>query len=223
MSFALFAATAPGLEALTAAELRPLGARSIKAVPGGVEFEGPTELIWRSNLWLRTASRVLVRIGEFRAAAFYELERQGRKIAWDRYLDGGRPVRLSVTCRKSKLYHSGGVAERVLEAIERRVGALPGSEVSAKEDEEDDDTASAQRVFVRLFHDRCTVSLDSSGELLHRRGYRQALSRAPLRETLAAAMLLACDWKGDRCWIRCAAQGPSLSRPRCSRAGSPLE
>jgi len=194
-----FAATAPGLEALTAEELRALGAKPVKAEPGGVAFGGPEAMLLRANLWLRTASRVLVRIGQFRAAAFHELERHARKLPFERYLAPGEPVRLSVTCRKSRLYHSKAVAERVLDAIAHRVGSVGQSSVGAEDDDADTDTSEAgpQRLQVRFFHDVCTVSADSSGELLHRRGWRQAVAHAPLRENLAAAMLLGSGYRGQ--------------------------
>jgi putative N6-adenine-specific DNA methylase len=207
-----FAATAPGLEPLTAGELRALRVAKVEPEAGGVSFEASLEQLYAANLWLRTASRVLVRIADFRAQAFYELERHARKVSWERYLAPGASAKLSVTCRKSKLYHSGAVAERVLDAIERRV-KLAGAEVGGEEDEEEEGGGNAQQLFVRFFHDRCTLSADSSGELLHRRGYRQAVSRAPLRETLAAAMLLASGWKSE---------APLLD-PMCGSGTIPIE
>lgn len=195
-SLPFFAATAPGLEPFVAAELRALGAKTVEEDAGGVGFGGSHELLMKANLWLRTASRVLVRIAEFRAKAFYELERHAGKVAFEQYLRPGEPVAVNVTCRKSKLYHSAAVAERVLTAITARVGALGATRVKGADDEDETDEAPA-RVFVRFLHDECTLSVDSSGALLHRRGYRQAVTQAPLRETLAAAMLLASGWKGE--------------------------
>ena len=193
--FPIFAATAPGLEPLAAAELRALG---IQATPeqGGVAWEGSAEELYTANLWLRTASRVTVGAAEFRARTFFELERHARKIPWERWVAKGRAVRLRVTSRKSKLYHEGAIAERVLDAIERRVGGLGGAEV-ARDDEGDEDADEAQLFVVRFVRDGCIVRADASGALLHLRGYRQAVARAPLRETLAAAALLGSRWPGD--------------------------
>jgi putative N6-adenine-specific DNA methylase len=192
-----FAVTAPGLEAICAGEAATLGVRP-KIVEGGVAWRGSMESVALANLWLRTASRVLVRVAEFKASAFFELELAARRVAWDRFLTSGSTVRFRVTCRKSKLYHSAAVAQRLADAVMRRV---PGVKFETKKpaDPEDDDAESgpAQLFVVRLFHDMCTVSADTSGELLHRRGYRQQLAKAPLRETIAAAMLLAADWRGD--------------------------
>jgi putative N6-adenine-specific DNA methylase len=191
----IFAATAPGLEPLAAAELRALGIRAA-AEQGGVAWQGSAEELYTANLWLRTASRVTVGAAEFRARTFFELERHARKIPWERWVTRGRAVRLRVTSRKSKLYHEGAIAERVLDAIERRVGSLGGAEV-ARDDEGDDDAGDAQLFVVRFVRDGCIVRADASGALLHLRGYRQAVAKAPLRETLAAAMLLGSRWPGD--------------------------
>jgi putative N6-adenine-specific DNA methylase len=196
-----FAVTAPGLEPLCAAELKGLEVRC-RVEDGGVQWSGSLESIARANLWLRTASRVLVRVAEFRATAFYELELHAKRIAWDRFVTAGSTVEFRVTCRKSKLYHSDAVAQRFAQAIERR---LPGVRIanaktskSAADDDDDATENSDRQLFVvRFLHDVCTVSVDSSGPLLHRRGYRQQVAKAPLRETLAAAILLGADWNGD--------------------------
>src|SRR5687768_3174174 len=119
-----FAVTAPGLAPLAADELRALHIVPTGVEPGGVAFEATREKLWAANLWLRTASRVVVRTAEFRATAFHELERFARGIAWARWVDASRPVRLRVTCRKSRLYHSDAVAERVAGAIERAVAGV---------------------------------------------------------------------------------------------------
>ena len=188
-----FAVTAPGLAPLAAEELRALGLAVREVEPAGVAFDATQGELQRANLWLRTASRVIVRLAAFRATAFHELERHARQIPWERIVDAERPLRLRVTCRKSRLYHSDAVAERVAGAIEHRVGGVPRFERAADEEGEDEGD-DAQLFVVRFFHDRCTVSADSSGALLHRRGYRQAIAKAPLRETLASAMLLASGW-----------------------------
>jgi putative N6-adenine-specific DNA methylase len=166
---------------------------------GGVEFEGSLADVARANLHLRTATRVLVRLGDFHARALGELERRGRLLPWSRYLAPGQPVRLRVTSRKSRLYHQGAIAERLASAIAAESGAVP--EPRGGGDPDDESGADAQLIVVRMLRDECVVSLDSSGELLHRRGYRAgagAGGKAPLRETLAAAMLLASGWDPGR-------------------------
>jgi putative N6-adenine-specific DNA methylase len=191
-SFRAFAVTAPGLAPFAAAELRGLGIATGDPDPAGVPFQATSEELWAANLWLRTASRVVVRLADFHATAFHELERFARQVQWERVLVPGRPIRLRVTCRKSRLYHSDAVADRVAGAIDHRLGGVVVWE--AGDDEADAPADEAQLFTVRFVHDRCTISADCSGALLHRRGYREAIAKAPLRETLAAATLLAAGW-----------------------------
>jgi putative N6-adenine-specific DNA methylase len=200
-----FAITAPGLEPIAAAELDRLGiAATIER--GGVGWTGTLESVARANLWLRTASRVVVRAAEFRARTFHELERHASKLPWERFVAAGASARFRVTSRKSRLYHSDAVAQRLAAAAVTRVGVAPaidrlrdhGPAGTRGDDDgyDTDDDAAGQLFVVRMVRDVCTVSVDSSGALLHRRGYRQAVGKAPLRETIAAAMLLGSDWPG---------------------------
>ena len=204
-----FAVTAPGLEPICAAELERLQISAI-VEPGGVAWTGDLTSIARANLWLRTASRVIVRVAEFRARTFFELERHAKRIAWERFVSPGTPVEFRVTCRKSKLYHSGAVVQRFIEAMVRHVGEVEATHVA---DEEEESTNRRQLFVVRFLHDLCTVSVDSSGPLLHLRGYRQAVAKAPLRETLAAATLLGSGWSGTS----------SLVDPMCGSGTIPIE
>ncbi|MBK8048352.1 MAG: hypothetical protein IPK16_15280 [Anaerolineales bacterium] len=221
----LYAVAAPGLAPITEYELSTLGLASAAPAnpqaprkqdagdPGGVAFTGDLEAIYRANLWLRTASRVLVRLGEFRAIGFTELRRAAAKLAWERYLVPGQPVTLRVTCHKSRLYHSDAVAERVVGAIGDRLSTPPAVE---KADEEADQPP--QIVLVRLLHDQCTISIDASGALLHRRGYRLATAKAPLRETLAAGILFASGWAEGAL-----AEPAPLLDPFCGSGTIPIE
>jgi putative N6-adenine-specific DNA methylase len=213
--YEIFASTAPGLESIATGELKALGIRSRQEI-GGVGFSGDLEQIYRSNLWLRTATRVIVRLGSFHASTFFELERRAKKIPWENFLPSGGAVRLRVTCRKSKLYHSDAVGERVLKAIanstSRPIELRDDDRRKEEEDSEPSDAAEetpeqmnvdaramstdqTQLFVVRIVHDQCEISADTSGELLHRRGYRQQTAKAPLRETIAAAMVLASGWR----------------------------
>jgi putative N6-adenine-specific DNA methylase len=189
----IFAVCAPGLEPVLLAEVQALGCKG-NASAGGVEIEGTMRDVQRLNLWLRTASRVLVRLGTVKATAFPELVRKASALPWERYLRPGAAASLRVTCRKSRLYHSGAVAERLHAAMEARLGAKVPAQKGSSEDEEGE---AAQLIVARFDHDVCTVSADSSGALLHQRGYRGPQAKAPLRETLAAALLLAAGWKGE--------------------------
>lgn len=193
-SFDAFAVAAPGLEELTAAELAGLGVDDHRVVDGGVEFDASPRTLFEANLHLRTASRVLIRLARFRAVSFAELERRARRIPWERVLSHGERVALRVTCRKSRLYHSGAVAERVERDLAERMGAVPVRTTTNDESATDPTSADAQLIVVRIDHDQCTVSADSSGAHLHQRGYRTSVTAAPVRETLAAALLLASGW-----------------------------
>jgi putative N6-adenine-specific DNA methylase len=190
----LFAIAAPGLEPVLEGELRALGFGDLRLERGGVEFTGGRETVYRANLYARTASRLIARVAEFGVRGFPELAKQTRRQPWERYIDPARAVRLRVSCRKSRLYHSGAVAERVAEGIEKRVGT---SRIEAAKSDKEEDISDGQLVIVRMAHDRCLLSVDTSGELLHRRGYREATAKAPIRETLAAALLLAAEWRVD--------------------------
>lgn len=187
-----FAIAAPGLEPLLEEELTELSIKC-KAVPGGVEWTGSESSIAIANLWSRIATRVVVRIAEFRARSFFELERHAKKIEWEKYLAPDAAVQFRATARKSKLYHTGAIAQRLEESLTRRLKR----DVVVGTAEDDDDSGSAAQLFiVRFERDECVISADTSGALLHRRGYRQAIAKAPLRETLAAAMLRASGWNG---------------------------
>jgi putative N6-adenine-specific DNA methylase len=188
-----FGIVAPGLEALALAEARAIGlAAELADGGGGIEWRGDLRSVLLANAALRITSRVVVRLASFEARSFAELERHARQIAWSRVVAPGGAVRFRVTCKKSKLYHSDAVAQRLANAVTR---AIPGARVegacSSEDDAPDDE---AQLFVVRVLRDRCTVSADTSGALLHRRGYRLATAKAPLRETIAAALLAASGW-----------------------------
>lgn len=195
------AVTAPGIAPLTARELRRLGVKRVVAGPEGVGFRASRDEMQAANLWLRTATRVIVRVASFRADAFYDLERRAARVPWSRYVASGTRVRVRVTCRKSRLYHSDAVAERFAGVVRAAGGVVAdGTDAAAAAGAAPEDLlaeavdAAEQLILVRLYHDQCTVSVDASGPLLHCRGYRQAIAKAPLRETLAAALLMAGGW-----------------------------
>ncbi|MCK9459266.1 MAG: THUMP domain-containing protein [Proteobacteria bacterium] len=209
----LFAVTAPGLERLAADELRTAAVvpedRAVLTLAGGAAFEGDTAALYRANLLSRTASRVLVRLPAFHAAAFSELRKKAARLPWERFLPPGRALAVRATCRGSKLYHSDAVAERVAAAVGDRLGIASPRVKPAGDDAED----PAQLVLVRIVDDLCEASVDSSGALLHRRGYRLAVAKAPLRETLAAGAILASGW--DR--------ASPLFDPFCGSGTIPIE
>jgi putative N6-adenine-specific DNA methylase len=196
----LFAICLPGLAPFMLQELQRLALSSYPSEEtSGIEFEGSLVDVYRCNLHLRTASRVLIRLGSFYAAGFPELRRKAGNLPWEDYLNIEQSIALRVACHKSRLYHQQAVAERMVGAISDR---LTRPVPVAKYNEETESDVSTNRrnppqlIFVRLLQDRCTISIDSSGDLLHRRGYRLAVAKAPLRETLAAGMILASGWDG---------------------------
>ncbi len=218
----IFAVTAPGLGPYAAAEICRLGLGEQRLLPdsetgtvsplsdeaGGVEFDGDLPDVYRANLWLRSASRVLVRLSSFYATSFEQLRLLASRLPWQRYLRPGQPVALRVTCHRSRLYVDDAVERHLLLAIADRLGAP----VTAARHEMLEGRLP-QLIVVRLFNNRCTISIDASGELLHRRGYRLASARAPLRETLAAGILFAAGW-----------QPPApLLDPMCGSGTLPIE
>ena len=206
--FDCFAIVSPGLEALALAEARALGLPAdLEAGGGGIAWKGDLRSVLLANAGLRIASRVVVRLARFEARSFAELERHARQIPWSRFIAAGGAVRFRVTCKKSKLYHSDAVAQRLADAVVRALPGVRAAGASADDDdtlrvesaladerESDARQVDAQLFIVRMLRDECTVSADSSGTLLHRRGYRQATAKAPLRETLAAALIAASGW-----------------------------
>jgi putative N6-adenine-specific DNA methylase len=175
-----FAVCAPGLEGLLTAELDGLGIRRPRQVRGGIDFRATPRQLYAINVWSRVASRVVVRVAQFRATTFAELERRAGEIDWTPWLGSGARPAFRVTSRGSKLFHTDAIVER----LARACGGQGDS----------DDGDGAQLFVVRVEHDAFTVSADSSGDHLHRRGWRLGIAKAPLRETLAAAMVLASEW-----------------------------
>jgi putative N6-adenine-specific DNA methylase len=209
-----YAVTPPGIEGLAARELSLLGVVPGAVEPGGVSFRASPREIARANIEIRSASRVLVRVATFHASAFHELERRTARLPWEAYVAPGRAVSFRVTSHKSKLYHQDAIAQRLTAAVARRVpGATAAGGAATADGPEATESPSAQLFVVRLFRDECTLSADASGAHLHQRGYRLATAKAPMRETLAAAMLLAVGWDGSA----------PLVDPLCGAGTIPIE
>ncbi len=182
-SLELFLAGPPGLEPLLAEEAAEIGLSRVKAVPGGVTARGGWLDVWTANLRLRGASRVLVRIGRFRATRLEDVDAAAQRLPWAAFLRRDVPVRLDVSARQSRLYHTGALAERIGTALARHLGVVLAEDAPVT-------------VQARMDRDQCLVSVDTSGDLLHKRGFKRAVGKAPLRETLAALFLRACDYRG---------------------------
>jgi len=179
----IFLATAPGLEEALASEARAKGFAAPRAVPGGVEISGGWPDVWRANLELRGGARVLVRLGSFRAMHLAQLDKRARKFPWGDSLRADVPLRVEVTCRKSRIYHARAAAERIERALVEGLGVTLSPEASLV-------------VKVRIEDDLCTISVDSSGAALHIRGHKEYVGKAPMRENLAALFLAECGFDG---------------------------
>src|SRR5262245_28620056 len=179
--FEIFLVAPPGLEDVLCAEVGAKGFNSPKAVPGGVTIRGGRPEVWRANLWVRGAGRVLAVLASFRAQHLDELKREARKVAWGEVLRPDVAFRVEATCTKSRIYHSGAAAERIETAIREALGPPP--------------SPNAQVIVrARIEHDLCTLSVDTSGEPLHKRGHKAAVAKAPIRETLASLLLSQCGY-----------------------------
>lgn len=179
----IFLSAAPGHEAVLAEEARARNLGKVRAVEGGVMLRGGWREVWRANLQLRGAGRVLARIASFEARHLAELDRRARQVAWGGVLRPDVAFDVEVTCRRSRIYHSDAAAERIAQAIGDELGAPRSDEADV-------------RVVARIENDRCTLAVDTSGEALYKRGFKQAVAKAPMRETLAAMFLRQCGHSG---------------------------
>lgn len=179
-----FASVQPGFERTISRELQNSGLNvSSEFIEGGVEFTGSLDDCFAACISSRTASRIMMRVASFRSHDFYELERAIRAFPWELYLNPEIPVNFNITSRKSMIYHTGKLQEIFEKELSDAFRFSNDSEM------EQEDTLR-QTLFIRNFRDICTVSIDASGEFLYKRGMRQFTGRAPLRETLAALILL---------------------------------
>ena len=192
--FTLIATAAFGLESLVANELKTLGYTDLKVINGKVVFSGDELAICRANLWLRQAERVFVQIGQFTARTFDELFEQTKALPWEEWLPVDACFPVQGKSVKSTLFSVSDCQAIVKKAIVER---LKGKYQQNWFEE----NGPIYPVEVALLKDEVTLSLDTSGIGLHKRGYRKLVSKAPVRETLAAAMLSLSRWKAERVLI----------------------
>ena len=212
MSEQRFIATAPaGMEPLLTAELIELGATTPHSVRGGVAFQGPLELAYRACLWLRTASRVLLPLAEFPATDADALYASIHDFAWEDHLAPDGTLSIEFSGGGPGIAHSHYGAQRVKDAIVDRFRARCGQRPSVDARQPD------LRIHARWHDGQAVISLDLSGDSLHRRGYREATVIAPLKETLAAALLLKAGWP------TIAAAGGPLLDPLCGSGTLAIE
>ena len=196
----LFAVVTPGLEAPALEEIRAAGFAGAARAPGGVTFEGGWEDAVRANLCLRGPTRILARVDSFMAFHLAQLDKRARRVDWGALIRPGTAVRVETsTSRKSKIYHAGAATQRIEGAL-----AAAGYPLSPE---------APVQIKARIEDNRVTLSVDTSGESLHRRGHKQAMAKAPLRETMAALLLRACGYDGAE---------PVLD-PMCGSGTIPIE
>lgn len=202
-----FATVARGLEPIAAQELERLGAKDVRPDFTGVHFAGDKRLLYRVNLWARTVFRVLATLREFPCPDASSLYQEVQKIDWQQYLKPHNTLAVNATGGNHKLNHTHYTALQVKNAIVDQQRHQFGQRSSI--DTENPDIL----INAHIYQDRCILSLDSSGTSLHRRGYRPAVGLAPLKETLAAALLDIAEWE------------PSLPflDPLCGSGTLPLE
>jgi putative N6-adenine-specific DNA methylase len=181
--FEIFLVTAPGLESALAAEAKANRFKGAAAIKGGVNVQGGWPEVWRANLELRGAARVLTRIASFRALHLAQLDKRAHKVAWGELLRPDVPFRVEASCTGSRIYHQGAAAQRIAKAISDVVGAPVEAEAELS-------------IKARIDDDLCTISIDTSGESLHKRGHKVAVAKAPMRENLAALFLRQCGYAG---------------------------
>lgn len=184
-----------GLEAVLKREIYDLGYEITQVEDGRVTFEGDAEAICRANVFLRTAERVLLLVGRFRATTFDELFEGVKALPWKEYLPKDAKFWVKkASSIKSKLFSSSDIQSIVKKAVVERLKR----EYEVEWFQED---GAAYPIRVFLLKDEVMVTLDTSGESLHKRGYRTMTSKAPLTETLAAALLMLTPWKADRIFV----------------------
>jgi putative N6-adenine-specific DNA methylase len=200
------ASTLFGVEAITAREVKELGYKDVTVENGKVTFVGDEAALCRSNLWIRTAERIYVKIGEFTATTFEELFEGTKALHWEDWIpeDGRFPVEgYSI---KSKLFSVSDCQAIVKKAVVERLKKKYKKEWF-------EENGATYKIKFSLMKDKVTLMIDTSGDGLHKRGYRVISNEAPLRETLAAAMIMLSFWKPDR----------PLIDPFCGSGTIPIE
>lgn len=182
--------TLPGLERVLAREVRQLGGREVQEVRRGIVCKGDLGFVFKCNLWLRTALRVLVQIDRFQVRDEKNLYKKVYETPWEKYFDSDKTIAIDATVHSDRFRNSLFVAQKTKDGIVDRFRDQSGKRPSV--DLKNPDI----RINVHIQNHFCTLSLDSSGESLHKRGYRVEVDKAPLSEVLAAGILSLMDWQG---------------------------
>ena len=203
----LFATCARGLEPILAGELRQLGAADVERGRGGVAFAGDMAVLYKANLWLRTAVRVLRPILNAHVESPDELYAAVQTIDWSEYMTPEHTLAVDCNVRDSRITHSQYAARRVKDAICDQFVAKVGKRPSV------DTERPMVGLNLHVYRDDAVLSLDSSWDSLHKRGYRPVLMKAPLNEALAAGLILSTGWTGET----------PLVDPMCGSGSLPIE
>jgi putative N6-adenine-specific DNA methylase len=206
-TFRFFATCSRGLEPILAEELRQIGANDVESGRGGVGFAGDRGVLYRANLWLRTAVRVLQPILEADVESPDELYQAVQTLDWSQYMTPEQTLAVDCNVRDSKITHSLFAALRTKDAICDQFIARMGRRPSV------DTERPMVGLNLHVYRDHCVLSLDSSGDSLHKRGYRPVLTKAPLNEALAAALILRCGWDPATAFVD----------PMCGSGSIPIE
>lgn len=184
-----------GLEAVLKKEILDLGYEIARVEDGKVTFYGDAEAICRANIFLRTTERILLKVGSFRAVTFEELFQGTKALPWEDFipLDGKFWVKKANSI-KSKLFSPSDIQSIMKKAMVERMNKAYGAELIPE-------TGASYPVRVSLYKDIVTVALDTTGDSLHKRGYRKLTSKAPIEETLAAALIMLTPWRKDRIFV----------------------
>jgi putative N6-adenine-specific DNA methylase len=207
MNFPFFATCARGIESILAGELRDLGASAVTVGRGGVHFAGDKTLLYKANLWLRTAIRVLQPVLQTTVTSPEELYDAVRAVDWSQYLTPDHTLAVDSNVRDSRITHSKYAALKTKDAIcdqfVDRFGRRPSVDIERP----------MVGLNLHIHKNQAVLSLDSSGDSLHKRGYRPILTKAPLNEALAAAIIFLTGWSG----------GTPLIDPMCGSGTLPIE
>jgi 23S rRNA (guanine2445-N2)-methyltransferase / 23S rRNA (guanine2069-N7)-methyltransferase len=210
-NFSFFATVPKGMEALLAEELQRMGASKVEATRAGVAFQGPLEMGYRACLWSRVASRILLPIARFSAPTPEKLYGGVKKVRWSDQLTPEETIAVDFASSRSQITHTHFGALKVKDAVCDQLRSTQGARPSV------DPVSPDLRINVYVHEDQATVSIDLSGDSLHRRGYRDEQREAPMKENLAAAILAISDWEGV------AKAGGAFLDPMCGSGTIPIE
>ncbi|WP_353894048.1 class I SAM-dependent RNA methyltransferase [Proteinivorax hydrogeniformans] len=194
MKIELIATSTFGLESIVADEVEDLGYKKLSVENGKVTFLGDEKAICRSNLWLRVADRVKIKMGEFKATTFEELFEQTKALPWEWWITQDAKFPVEGKSIKSKLYSVSDCQAIVKKAVVDRLKDTYGDQWFSEE-------GPTYKIEVSILKDTVTLSIDTTGPGLHKRGYRTDQGKAPIKETLAAAMLKLAKYNSDRTLI----------------------